>query len=106
MSWYASLPYLLISLLTIVVVWFGGNAEGFSLQNPVGTNLAYYLPDAAPWLKALLIQIDVVKLWTLALTVLGLKIVSKKSMGQAAAAVVGWWLLIVLISVAATAAFS
>jgi hypothetical protein len=105
-SWYASLPYLLISLLTIVVVWFGGNAEGFSLQNPVGTNLAYYLPDAAPWLKALLIQIDVVKLWTLALTVLGLKIVSKKSMGQAAAAVVGWWLLIVLISVAATAAFS
>lgn len=103
---YASLPYLLVSLLTIVTVLWGGNAEGFDLQNPVGTNVAYYLPDAAPWLKALLSQIDVVKLWTLVLTVLGLKVVSKRPMGQAAAAVVGWWLLIVLISVAATAALS
>jgi hypothetical protein len=105
-SFYASLPYLLISLLTILTVCFGGNAEGFDLKNPVGTNPAYYLPDAAPWLKALLTQFDVVKLWSLALTVLGLKIVSKRSIGQAAAAVIGWWLLLVLISVAATAAFS
>lgn len=105
-SFYASLPYLIISLLTILTVCFGSNAEGFDLQNPVGTNLAYFLPDAAPWLKALLAQFDIVKLWTLALTVLGMKIVSKKSMGQAAAVVVGWWLLLVLISVAAVAAFA
>jgi hypothetical protein len=105
-SWYASLPYLLILLLTIVNVCFGSNAEGFDLQNPVGTNLAYYLPDMAPWLKALLTQIDVIKLWTLALTVVGMKIVSKKSLGQAAAVVIGWWLLVVLVSVAAVAAFS
>jgi hypothetical protein len=105
-SFYASLPYLLISLLTILTVCFGSNQESFDMQNPVGTNLAYYLPDAAPWLKALLVQFDAVKLWTLALTVLGMKTVSKKSLGQAAAVVVGWWLLIVLVSVAATAAFS
>jgi hypothetical protein len=105
-SWYASLPYLLISLLTIVNVCFGSNAESFDLQNPVGTNLAYYLPDLAPWLKALLTQIDIIKLWTVALTVVGIKIVSKKSLGQAAAVVIGWWLLVVLVSVAAVAAFS
>jgi len=105
-SFYASLPYLLISLLTVLNVCFGGNQESFNLQNPVGTNLAYYMPDAAAWLKALLAQLDVVKLWTLALTVLGMKIVSKKSLGQAAAVVVGWWLLVVVVSVAATAAFS
>jgi len=105
-SFHASLPYLLISLLTIVNVCFGSNAESFNLQNPVGTNLAYYLPDAAPWLKALLTQFDIIRLWTLALTVLGMKIVSKKSLGQAAAVVIGWWLLIVLLTVAGAAAFS
>jgi hypothetical protein len=104
-SFYASLPYLLISLLTILTVCFGSNQESFDMQNPIGTNLAYYLPDAAPWLKALLAQFDAIKLWTLALTVLGMKTVSKKSLGQAAAVVIGWWLLVVLIAVAA-AAFS
>jgi hypothetical protein len=103
---YASLPYLLTSLLTILTVAFGDNAETFNLQNPVGTNLAYYLPDAAAWLKVLLAQFDIVKLWSLVLSVIGLKIVSRKSTGQAAAVVVGWWLLIVLISVVAVAVFS
>ncbi len=41
---YASLPYLLISLLTILTLCFGGNQESFDMQNPIGTNLAYYLP--------------------------------------------------------------
>ncbi len=105
-SVFASLPYLLTSLLTFVTVWFGNNAESFNLQNPVGTNLAYYLSDPAPWLRVLLAQFDLVKLWTLVLTVLGMKIVAKTSTGAAAAVVVGWWLLLVLVSVAATAALS
>jgi hypothetical protein len=103
---YASLPYLLISVLTILTVTFGNNAETFNIQNPVGTNPAYFLSDAAPWVKTLLTQFDLVRLWSLALTVVGFKIVAKKSTGQAAAVVVGWWLLVLLVSVAATAAFS
>ena len=71
---FAALPYLIVSLLTILTVSFGNSAESFNLQNPVGTNLAYFLPDAAPWLKALLSQFDVIKLWSLFLTVLGIKI--------------------------------
>ena len=78
----ASLPYLLTSLLTFVTVWFGNNAESFNLQNPVGTNLAYYLSDPAPWLRVLLAQFDLVKLWTLVLTVLGIKIVAKSRWAQ------------------------
>lgn len=103
---YASLPYLLISLLTILTVSFGNNAETFNIQNPVGTNPAYFLSDAAPWLKTLLTQFDLVRLWSLVLTVVGFKIVARRSTGQAAAVVVGWWLLVLLVSVAATAAFS
>jgi len=81
-------------------------AESFNLKEPVGTNLAYYLPDASPWLKSLLSFGDVIGIWVLVLLVIGGAIVAKKSIGQAAAVVVGWWLLIVLVSVAATAAFS
>lgn len=103
---YCGLPKLLIGLLTILTLWFGGNAEGFDLKNPVGTNLAYYLPDAAPWLKNALSFFDVIGIWVLVLLVIGTAIVAKVSRGKAAAVVVGWWILILIISVAATAAFS
>jgi hypothetical protein len=103
---YASLPYLLISLLTIVTVTFGNNAETFDIQNPVATNPAYFFSDAAPWLRSLLAQFDVARLWSLVLTVVGFKIVAGKSYAQAAAVVIGLWLLVLLVSVAATAVFS
>ena len=103
---YCSLPRLLASLITVIMLCFGGSPESFNLKEPVGTNLAYYLPDASPWLKALLGFGDVIGIWVLVLLVIGGAIVAKKSIGQAAAVVVGWWLLIVLVSVAATAAFS
>ncbi|HEV2646442.1 MAG TPA: YIP1 family protein [Acidobacteriaceae bacterium] len=98
---YASLPYLVISLLTILTVAFGNNAETFNIQNPVGTNLAYYMPDAAPWLRTLLMQFDLVRLWSLVLTIVGFKIVAKRSTGQIVAVVVGWWMLVLLVSVVA-----
>jgi hypothetical protein len=103
---YCSLPRLLASLITAVMLCFGGSPESFNLKEPVGTNLAYYLPDASPWLKSLLSFGDVIGIWVLVLLAIGGAIVAKKSIGQAAAVVVGWWLLIVLVSVAATAAFS
>jgi hypothetical protein len=103
---YCSLPKLFSGLLTIVMIYFGGNSEGFDLKNPVGTNLAYYLPDAAPWLKAALGFFDVLGIWTLVLLVLGTSIVAKVSRGKAAAVVVGWWVLMLIISAASAAAFS
>ena len=105
-SWYSLLPYIATSLLVILTLVFGNNAEGFDIRNPVGTNLAFYLPDAAPWLKSFLTQIDIVRLWSLALQVIGMAIVAKKSITQSAMIVVGFWVLTLLLSTGAAAAFS
>ncbi|WP_353070209.1 Yip1 family protein [Tunturibacter empetritectus] len=100
---YASLPRLLSGLLTLVTVMFGGNAESFNLKNPVGTNPAYFMPDAAPWLKAALGFLDVIGIWNVILLVIGTSIVAKVSRGKAAAVVVGWWALVLILSVASAA---
>jgi hypothetical protein len=100
---YASLPRLLSGLLTIVTVVFGGNAESFNLKNAVGTNPAYFMPDAAPWLKTALSFFDVIGIWNVVLLVIGTSIVAKVSRGKAAAVVVGWWVLIFILSVASAA---
>jgi hypothetical protein len=96
---YAALPYLLISLLTVLTLCLGGGAEGYDYKNPVGTNLAYYLPDVSPWLKGLLESFDVVKLWSVVLQVIGLAIIAKKKIAQSAMIVGFFWLIGVVFSV-------
>lgn len=103
---YASLPKLFVGLLTIATLLAGANTEGYNLQNPIGTNPAYYMPDAAPWVRAVLSFIDVFSLWQLALLVIGTAIVAKVSRGKAATVVVGWWLLGLIVSAGLAAAFS
>lgn len=103
---YCSLPRLISGVLTTVTIYFGGNAESFDLKNPVGTNIGFYLPDAAPWLKTGLAFFDVIGIWTIVLLVIGTATVAKVSRGKAAAVVVGWWALILIVSVATTAAFN
>jgi hypothetical protein len=103
---YCSLPKLITGLLTIVTLYLGGNAEGFDLKNPVGTNLAYYLPDASPGIKSALGFFDVIGIWSLVLLVLGTAIIARVSRGKAAAVVVGWWIFVLIISAASAAAFS
>jgi hypothetical protein len=100
---YASLPRLLSGLLTIATVIFGSNAESFNIKNAIGTNPAYFMPDAAPWLKTALSFFDVIGIWNLVLLVIGTSIVAKVSRGKAVAVVVGWWVLIFILSVASAA---
>jgi hypothetical protein len=102
---YAALPYMVISLLTIVTLCFGGNAEGYDYKNPVATNLAYFLPDIAPWMRGLLTSFDVVKLWSVVLEIIGMAIIAKKTIAQSALIVGVFWLFGVAISVVG-AAFS
>ncbi|MGD0887772.1 MAG: YIP1 family protein [Acidobacteriaceae bacterium] len=104
-SIYSALPYLLTALLTILALTLGGNAEGYDYKNPVGTNLGYYLPDAAPWVRGLLSSFDVVKLWSLVLQVLGMAIIAKKKIAQSAVIVGIFWLIGVVVTIAG-AAFS
>jgi hypothetical protein len=100
---YASLPRLISGLLAIGLLMAGVNTDSYNMQNPVGTNLAYYLPDAAPWLRTILSFVDVIGLWVLVLLVIGTSIVAKVSRGKAAMVVVGWWFLglVVMTCVAA-----
>jgi hypothetical protein len=96
---YASLPRLFIGLLNIVFILTGVNTENFNLNNPVGTNIGYYMADSAPWIKAALSAFDVFAIWTLVLSIIGLSIISGKTKGQAAIVVVGWTLFFLIIAV-------
>jgi len=96
---YASLPYILLNILVIITLYFGGNAEAYDYKNPAGTNIGYYLPDVAPWLRALLGRIDVIQLWTLGLVIYGMSIISKKSIAQSAMIVGAMWLIVTLLTV-------
>jgi hypothetical protein len=101
---YAYLPHFFIGVLNIIMVYAGVNTENFDINNPVGTNLGYYLTDSAQWVKTALSFFDIFGLWTLALLVIGAAIISRKSKGQAAIIVVGWWLVALLVTAGVTAA--
>jgi hypothetical protein len=103
---YASLPKLFVGLLTIVTLMFGADVDAYDMKNPVGTNLAYFMPDASPVIKALLSFFDVVGIWVLILLIIGTAIVAKVSRGQAALVVVGWWLFGLIVSVGIAVATS
>ena len=92
-SWYGALPYLLTSLIGMLTLLFGANIDSYDIRNPVGTNLAYYMPDASPMIRAALTQVDLIHLWSVVLTILGMSIVAKKSMGASAVIVVLLWFL-------------
>jgi hypothetical protein len=102
---YAALVMNIKYLLAIVAIFAGLAPDSFLLQNPVGTNIGYYLSTDAPkWLTALCIHLDLFEIWSLILGVICISIVAKVPRGKAAAAVVGWWLILVLVGVGFAAA--
>lgn len=102
---YANLVMNLKYLLAIVALFAGLAPDSFLLQNPVGTNIGYYLSTDAPkWLAALCQHLDLFEIWSVILTTIGVSIVANVSRGKAAAAVVGWWLIFVLVGVGVAAA--
>ena len=100
---YAALPYLIRSVLTVITLFVGGNAEAYDYKNPVGTNPGFYLGDAAPWLRALLQRLDIIELWSLVLVILGMAIISRKSIAQSTTVVLAYWLLATLLAVGGAA---
>jgi hypothetical protein len=95
---YASLPRIFLAVLNILFVYTGVNTENFDLNNPVGTNIGYYLSDSPAWLRSALSFFDVFGLWTLVLMIVGTSIIARKTRTQAAVVVVGWWLLGLVVS--------
>jgi Yip1 domain len=103
---YATLPWLIQGLLTIVVLFAGLDADAFNLKNPIGTNVGYFLPaDSSKALIALGTALDVVTIWVLILLTIGCAIVAKVKRSSAAMVVWGWWLVVTVVKVVIAAVF-
>lgn len=97
---YGTLPVLIKTLLVIIALFAGLDADAFNLSNPVGTNPGYFLPiESSKWLMTLATSLDVIWIWSLALVGIGLAIVSKVKRSLGLAAVFGWWFLILVVRV-------
>lgn len=97
---YGTLPLLFTSILTIISLFAGMDHDAFSINNPVGTNLGFYLPQETPhWLVVFASSIDIFWLWSYALIGIGLAIVAGVKRSAGLTAVFGWWFLLLLVRV-------
>jgi hypothetical protein len=104
---YGSLPLVIRSLLATITLFAGVDPDSFNVQNPVGTNIGYYLSQETPkWLMTLATSIDVFWIWSFVLVGIGTAIVAKVKRSAGLTAIFGWWLLILLIRVGIAAATS
>jgi hypothetical protein len=97
--WYASLPALVSSALGIIAMFAGVNPEGFDINNPVGTNLAYYLDadTTNKFLRGMASSFDVVTIWSIVLLGIGFACTSKVKRSTAIIVVAGWFLFYKLV---------
>ena len=92
---YAWLPGIIGAILGMVSLFSGVNPEGFDIQNPVGTNLGYYLDAEAVgrFVKGLATGLDLFVIWSLILIGIGFASTSKVKRSTAIAVVVVWYLI-------------
>ena len=92
---YAGLPGIVGALLGIISLFAGANPEGFDINNPVGTNLAYYLdPETtSKFLRGMASSLDVLSIWTIILIGIGYASTSKVKRSTAITIVAVWYLV-------------
>jgi hypothetical protein len=94
---YAGLPYLIKFLLAAIAIFAGVSAEQFDINNPVGTNVGWYLTSDVPlWVRTLFSSADIFTLWAIVLLILGCSIVARVKRSSAAIVIISWWVLIIL----------
>jgi hypothetical protein len=91
---YSGLPGIIGAILGIVALFAGVNPEGFDLNNPVGTNLGYYLdPETtSKFLRGLASSLDVINIWTIILIGIGFSCTSKVKRSTAITIVAVWYI--------------
>ncbi len=89
---FSALPQVIKLLLVILILFLGAGGEAFQINNPLGSNPAFYMQGSgAPhWLASVLSWVDVFVIWQLVLLTLGCAMVAKVSRGKAAIAVLAW----------------
>jgi hypothetical protein len=99
-SFYAALPGAIGGLLGTIALFAGVNPEGFDINNPVGTNLAYYLdPDTTgKFLRAMSSSLDVLSIWSIILIGIGYASTSKVKRSTAIVIVAVWFLVYKLLT--------
>jgi hypothetical protein len=94
---YAGLPFLIKFLLAAISIFAGVSAEQFDINNPVGTNVGWYLPSDVPlWVRTLFSSADIFTLWVVVLLILGCSTIARVKRSSAAIVIIGWWVLIIL----------
>ena len=95
---YAGLPGALKSILGIAALVAGASPDSFTIQNPIGSSVAYYLnPADSPFLYSLGSQLDIFLIWSLILTAIGFTCISKVKKGASFAIVFGLWIFFTLL---------
>lgn len=92
---YASLPGIIGAILGIVSMYAGVNPESFDINNPVGTNLAYYLdPETTgKFVRGMASSLDVLTIWSIVLMGIGFACTSKVKRSTAIIIVAAWYLV-------------
>jgi len=94
-SLYGALPGVIGGILGTISLFAGVNPEGFDINNPVGTNLAYYLdPETTgKFVRAMSSSLDILSIWGIVLIGIGYSCTSKVSRTKAIVIVAVWFLL-------------
>jgi hypothetical protein len=101
---YAWLPNIIRAIVTVTAIMFKKTLTVYALQNPVASNLGYFInPKVHPIAAAFLSSIDLFTIWTMVLLIIGFSIMSRFSRAKSAAIILSLWCIKLLFSVAAGA---
>jgi len=90
---YGGLPAIANAILGTVSLFSGVSPEGFNVNNPVGTNPAYYMdPSTSKFVLGLASIPDVISIWTIILIGIGFAVTSKMKKSTAITIVAAWYL--------------
>ncbi len=104
---YSHLATSLTDLLAMISVLAGTDPEGFFIQNPIATNIAYFMnPADSPALYTLLASLNLFSVWKWSLYAIGFSCVSKMTKGTTLTVTFGWFLVITLFQVGMAALFN
>lgn len=97
---YSWLPGIFGGILGTIALFAGANPEGFDVNNPIGTNLGYYLdPDTTgKFVRGMASSLDILSIWTIVLAGIGYACTSKIKRSTAIIVVACWYLAFKLIS--------
>jgi len=91
---FGGLPGIVSAILGTISMFSGINPEGFNVNNPVGTNPAYYMdPATSKFVLGLASIPDVISIWTIALLGIGFACTSKVKRSTAITIVAAWYLV-------------